>query len=170
MAEVPEASIYSMAHGPRHGYFAAMSALDQTRHPTDWLTRAFYPFWAAEHVRYADLDPQGHVNNNAYGVYFEAARVAALTAIYPDFWTQPVTVVLKAIDIEYHAELHYPAQLDLGVAMLRLGTTSFTLALSVFHGDRCCATARSTAVMLDTTTRQPAPIPAVLRQAYETKL
>ena len=34
-----------------------------------------YSFWATEHVRFADLDMLGHVNNKAYATYFEPARV-----------------------------------------------------------------------------------------------
>lgn len=137
------------------------------RHPLPWRDPAFYRFWVDEQVRYADLDPQGHVNNNSYGIYFETVRIALLTQLYPNFWEQPVTVVLKAIGIEYHAELHYPAQIRLGARLLHVGNTSFTGALSVFHGDTCCATARSTVVALDRATRKPTAVPEVLRQGYE---
>ncbi len=138
----------------------------RVRHPAEWRDAAFYKFWADEQVRYADLDPQGHVNNNSYGIYFETVRIALLSQLYPKFWEMPVTVVLKAIDIEYHAELHYPNILRLGARLLQIGNTSFTGALSVFVGDICCATARSTVVAMDKATRQPTAVPKILRDGY----
>ena len=163
-----------MAIRRRHSYFSRM---DQTatdvnqpsqrpRHPAEWREAGFYKFWTDEQVRYADLDPQGHVNNNSYGIYFETVRIALLSQLYPKFWEMPVTVVLKAIDIEYHAELHYPGKLRLGARLLQIGTTSFTGALSVFVAEKCCATARSTVVAMDKATRQPTAVPEALRHGY----
>ena len=36
--------------------------------------RQSYNKWTREVIRYADLDPVGHVNNNAYGLFIENAR------------------------------------------------------------------------------------------------
>src|SRR3954447_19148774 len=36
-------------------------------------SREFYPYWINESVRFADLDPLGHVNNAAISTYFEGA-------------------------------------------------------------------------------------------------
>ena len=36
--------------------------------------RQSYDKWTREIIRYGDLDPVGHVNNNAYGLFIENAR------------------------------------------------------------------------------------------------
>ena len=133
------------------------------RHPEAWRVRDFYKFWAHEQVRFADLDPLGHVNNNSYGIYAESARVALLSELYPDFWHAKMMSVLKAIYIEYHAELHYPNKVDLGIRVLKIGQSSVALAIGVFAGDLCCATAISTGVYIDRETRRPSSVPDVIR-------
>jgi acyl-CoA thioester hydrolase len=41
----------------------------------DLTTRGAYPHWRTDVIRFADLDPLGHVNNVAYLTYIESGRV-----------------------------------------------------------------------------------------------
>ena len=50
-------------------------------------SREFYPYWTDESVRFADLDPLGHVYNAAISTYFESARVA----LFSDSGNSPVS-------------------------------------------------------------------------------
>ncbi len=127
---------------------------------------AGYRFWIEEHVRFADLDALGHVNNNAIGVYFESARVALLQSC-SDFLDHncPWTVVLARSLIEYKAELRYPATPRIGARVLRLGNTSLVQGLGLFHGDACIATQEGVCVIIDAASRRPIPLPATLRDA-----
>ena len=136
------------------------------RHPDSWRTRDFYKFWHGEQVRFADLDPMGHVNNNSYGVYVEGARVALISSVVPDFWQQPIATVLKAIHIEYHTELRYPNKLDIGVRLVKMGNSSVNTAVGIFSGTTCHATALSTGVIVDRKAMQPIPVPEQLRAAF----
>ena len=124
-------------------------------------------FWIDEHVRFADLDPLGHTNNNAIGAYFEQARVALLHACAgfqpEDSWT----VVLARSLIEYKAELFYPANVRVGVRVLKVGNSSLTLGSAVFHGDRCIATQEAVCVIVDKATHRPTPIPDQFRPALD---
>jgi acyl-CoA thioester hydrolase len=68
---------------------------------------AAYRFWVAERVRYADLDPMGHVSNSVYPVYIESGRGAFLHSI--GFWV-PGDVrqhVVARLEIDYVRELRY---------------------------------------------------------------
>lgn len=157
--------------GEKAGMTMPMSQSDKpifqpaARHPDAWKTRDHYRVWGQEHVRFADLDPLGHVNNNSYGVYFEAARVKLISSVYPDFWKQPVLIVLRSIHIEYHAELHYPNDLQLGGRIEHIGNSSLSASYGVFVGDKCFATAQSTGILIDRETRRPVPVPEELRRA-----
>ena len=57
-----------------------------TETSTAITSREFYPYWIDESVRFADLDPLGHVNNAAISTYFESARVA----LFSDAGNSPV--------------------------------------------------------------------------------
>ena len=138
------------------------------RHPADWLRRDYYKFWASEHVRFADLDTLGHVNNNSYGLYVETARIAMWQHILQDnFWKQTHYNLLRSAHTEYHKELHYPNDLSLGVRILRIGTSSSEAVCGVFTGDICHATTHSIGVYVNATTHAVEPIPDSLRQKFQ---
>ncbi|MCW2244938.1 acyl-CoA thioester hydrolase [Azospirillum fermentarium] len=130
--------------------------------PTD---PARYRFWVAEEVRFADLDVQGHVNNNAFGVFFEHGRVEFLRHLDGFGPDKPWLIALARSVIDYRAELHYPASIRIGMGVLRLGNTSLTLGGAVFKGDACISTQEAVCVLLDAGTRRPTPVPDSLRAA-----
>ncbi|MEQ8966892.1 MAG: thioesterase family protein [Azospirillaceae bacterium] len=131
--------------------------------PTD---RAAYAQWTTERVRFGDLDPLGHVNNNLFGVYFETARLGffdatrlheeanAGTAIGAP---REATVVVR-ITIEFLAELGYPADLEIGTRLTGLGGSSFTYRQALFAGATCHALAETVSVLFDLGTRRPKPL------------
>lgn len=137
------------------------------RHPAAWQERSFYKFWAGEHVRFADLDALGHVNNNSYGLYVETARIALWQHILQDnFWKQTHYNLLRAAHTEYHRELHYPNQLELGVRILRLGNSSSEAVVGVFTASGCHATTHSVGVYVNATTHAVETLPESLRQKF----
>jgi len=114
-----------------------------------------YNFWAEEHVRFADLDVLGHVNNKAFFTYAESGRVVFLKTT--GLWkpgAQRQGVIVRA-EMDYHRELHFPAALRIGMRVLKVGRTSFTLGLGMFNGDHCVATNVTMVVRIDTQTREP---------------
>lgn len=129
----------------------------------DLTDPAGYRLWVDERVRFADLDPQGHANNNAVGVYFESARVGLWDAV-GRFAGASWTVVIRRTITDFRAELRYPAEIRVGVRVLRIGTTSVTLGLGVFHGEACIATQEAVSVLLDKGTRRPWPASEDLRR------
>ncbi|WP_298368367.1 thioesterase family protein [Azospirillum sp.] len=124
-----------------------------------------FQFWWEERVRFNDLDALGHVNNNALGVFFEQARIALLQSVGGFRDADEWTVVLARSLIEYKAELLYPNTVRIGVCGLRLGTSSMTIGVGIFLGDRCVATQEAVCVIVDKTTHRPTPIPESLRAA-----
>lgn len=112
-----------------------------------------YRYWVPEIVRFADLDLIGHVNNKAYATYAESGRAAFLRHI--GLWRPDATrhSVIVRLEIDYRRELHYPAELRIGVRTLRIGRRSFTLGLGIFNGDICVATVVTVFARIDGTTR-----------------
>jgi acyl-CoA thioester hydrolase len=136
----------------------AVSASSEPTVPTD---AGAYRFWTEEHVRFADLDPLGHANNNAIGTYFEAARLFARAG-------RPLgaggrSVVLARIAIDFRAELQYASPVRIGSKVLAIGRTSLTLASAIFDGDRCAASAQAVCVVFDLASRRPAAVDEALR-------
>jgi acyl-CoA thioester hydrolase len=130
----------------------------------DVLRRETYRIWGTETVRFADTDAIGHVNNVSFAAYLETGRTTFARACGLPVGLQPLGqhIVLARVEIDYRVEVHWPAVLDLGSAIVRLGRSSITLIQGVFIGDLCVATGREVLVMVDTATGRPSPLPEEL--------
>jgi acyl-CoA thioester hydrolase len=119
---------------------------------------ADYPHQVKDIVRYADLDPQGHVNNAVFATYFETGRVTILRTPDLGIGILNATFVLVRQEIDFLRELRWPGDVEIGTAVAEMGRSSFTVAQAIFSGDECAAAGRATLVMLDTETRRPRPL------------
>lgn len=136
----------------------------------DFLDRKTYPFWYRERLRFSDTDMIGHVNNVAFAALIESGRVHYTRSGVIQNMPDDMLVVMRRIELDYRAELHWPADVDVGSRLLRLGRTSFTVANGVFDGALCAATSITTLVVIGLSTRKPMPIPAIVRAGMQTYL
>jgi acyl-CoA thioester hydrolase len=118
-----------------------------------------YPFRLSDNVRFADLDPNQHVNNAVYSSYFETSRVMLTKDQTYGLTPDGLTWVLARLDIHFRAELHWPGTIELGTGIAKVGRTSLTFAQVVFSEGKCIASAHSTTVMVGLANRQPTVIP-----------
>ncbi|MCB8874259.1 acyl-CoA thioesterase [Acidisoma silvae] len=131
----------------------------------DPTLRETYRVWGREQVRYSDTDAQGHVNNVSYAAYLETGRTTLAQACgLPIGLHNGKHTVLARVEIDYRAEVHWPASLDLGSAVVKIGRSSVTVIQAIFHGDRCVAMGREVMVMVETATGQSTLIPDDVRE------
>jgi acyl-CoA thioester hydrolase len=115
---------------------------------------ADFPHRVTDVIRYADLDPQGHVNNAVFATYFESGRVALFRDPDLGIGVADATYVLVRQEIDFLHELRWPGQVEIGTGLAHLGRSSFTVAQTIFNGEVCAAAGRAILVMLDTVTRR----------------
>ena len=129
------------------------------------MQREAVPLWVKENIRFIDMDVQGHVNNAYYSTYFEVGRVAtrpALAARAPG----SVSVIAEQT-IRYLLPLSYPATIDIGTAVTRIGRSSYDLGHTIFLGDRCAATGILIYVLTDPATGKGMPLNEEFRARLE---
>jgi acyl-CoA thioester hydrolase len=124
----------------------------------DLTKRERFSYFHREQIRFSDTDMLGHVNNVAYAAMVESGRIGYLRSVVPGLY-----VVMARIEIDYRAELHYPAEIDVGCAILRVGRSSIVMGNGVFDGEVCGAAAVTTLVVIDQETRRPTPVPDAAR-------
>jgi len=120
---------------------------------------ADYPHRATDTIRFADLDPQGHVNNAVFATYFETGRVAMFRNPDLGIGVPEGTFILVRAEIDFLRELRWPGSVEIGTALAEFGRSSFTVGQVIFNDGACAASGRFTMVLVDKTTRRPRPLP-----------
>jgi acyl-CoA thioester hydrolase len=126
-----------------------------------------YPYRLSDNVRFADLDPNNHVNNAVYSSYFETSRVLLMRDPACGLIAPGQSWVLARLDIHFRAELHWPGKIELGLGVTKIGRTSVTYSQVVFSEGKCMASAIATTVMVGLTSRQPTPIPPEVIERFQ---
>ena len=125
-------------------------------------------------IHWGEMDAYGHVNNARYFSWFEAARIAYMTRVglvspemrKPEGGVGPIVASTSA---DFLRPVVFPAELEVGARVTRIGNTSFTMEYAVEDARTGVAYARGSAVLV--TLRYPdytkVPVPAELRAAIE---
>jgi acyl-CoA thioester hydrolase len=117
-----------------------------------------FPHRMTDNVRYADLDPNQHVNNAVYATYFETGRVTLVKDRSFGLVPPGLTWMLVRLDMHFRAELRWPGIIDMGLGVGKFGRTSVTFDQVLFSEGRCVASAQSVTVLIDESTRKPTPL------------
>ncbi|MEJ2871289.1 hypothetical protein WCD74_26265 [Actinomycetospora sp. OC33-EN08] len=107
--------------------------------------RSAYPFATSLRARVGDIDTNRHVNNVAL-VGWYADGVAALhdELLTPGWGGPPPEIAPSSYRVQYVAEVGYPAEYEIGVAVLAVARNTVTYGLGVFLGERCVGLADAT--------------------------
>jgi acyl-CoA thioester hydrolase len=117
-----------------------------------------FPYRLPDNVRFADLDPNQHVNNAVYATYFETGRVSLVKDRSYGLMPPGLTWILVRLDIHFRAELRWPGTIEMGLGVSKFGRTSVTFDQVIFSEGRCVASAQAITVLIDDSTRKPAPL------------
>ncbi len=123
-----------------------------------------FPYRLTDNVRFADLDPNQHVNNAVYATYFETGRVTLMKDRSYGLMPEGLAWIMVRLDIHFRAELRWPGTIEMGLGVSKFGRTSVTFDQVVFSQDRCVASAQGVTVLIDEATRKPTPLtPEIVR-------
>ena len=136
--------------------------------------RSAYPHWERVTTRWADIDVYGHMNNARYFEIIDTVVNNHLEqATGTDIRKLPAIGVVAEVGCRYFAEVGYPAPVDVGVYVERLGRSSITYKVGLFQGpdegsdDEAAAEGTFVHVYVDNTdpARPVTPIPEEIRAA-----
>ena len=125
-----------------------------------------FPYRLSDNVRFADLDPNQHVNNAVYATYFETGRVTLMKDRSYGLMPDGLGWIMVRIDIHFRAELHWPGKIELGLGVAKFGRTSVSFDQVVFSEGECVASARAITVLIDEVTRKPVPLTPELKAKF----
>ena len=117
-------------------------------------------------IRWGDMDAMGHVNNVKFFTYGESGRIAyfdELARIDPTFWNDH-GMILAHTSADFLAQLHYPADLDIGTRVEKMGKSSFNVIVAIFSAGKLIAVVKAVLVWFDYVNQKPMPIPEHVRE------
>lgn len=125
------------------------------------LDPARYPFRTDTTTRFADVDPNQHLNNVALAAMMEDGRVRFNQSL--DFYTalEGNRGMVASTQIEYLAQGYFPRPVSVLCAIEAAGRTSWTIVQLLVQDGRVVAFGRSVIVCTDG--RSSVPIPAAFR-------
>ena len=122
-------------------------------------------------TRWADNDAYGHVNNTIYYQWFDTAVNAWLieAGLLNIQNGDPIGLVAET-SCAYFAPLSFPGDVEVAIAIERLGTSSVTYRIGIFRRGQSEPRAQGhfTHVYVDRESRRPAPIPPEWREKLTT--
>ncbi|WP_100525662.1 acyl-CoA thioesterase [Mycobacteroides abscessus] len=137
-------------------------------------TKADFPVHRRHQTRWADNDVYGHVNNVVYYAWFDTAVNGWLMeAAGCDIRDLPAIGVVAETSCKYLAEVSFPDELSIGLAVEHSGRSSVIYKLAVFKvvdgvvEDTPRALGRFVHVYVDSDARTPVPIPEQVATALE---
>jgi len=126
-----------------------------------------FPYRISDNVRYADLDPNQHVNNAVYATYFETGRVTLMKDHGNRLTPAGLSWMMVRLDMHFRAQLHWPATIEMGLGLVKFGRTSVTFDQVVFSQGQCVASAQSVSVLIDAVSHKPMPLTAGIVAAFQ---
>lgn len=116
-------------------------------------------------TRWTDNDMFGHLNNAVYYQLFDTAINAWIgTRCGVDPMDAPWLGVVAESGCRYFAEVKFPSDLVVGLAVTRLGNSSVTYRTGLWaDGESIAAVGSWAHVYVDRETRRPIPIPDEIR-------
>ncbi len=131
------------------------------------LTFDAYPHRTETDIRHSDTDRIGHVNNVAFAAFLEFGRASLLHGISSSLPIPGHAFVIVRLEIDYRAEMRWPGRVQIGVGIVGIGRSSFTMKQAMFNNGNLVAEAKSVLVMMNEATRRSAPLPAEIVAALQ---
>ncbi|MEO0032088.1 MAG: hypothetical protein RIS94_1846 [Pseudomonadota bacterium] len=129
------------------------------------LNAARYPFSHEISTRFADLDPNDHINNVAMAALLEDGRVRFNGAVGLLRARDGLRFMVASVQIDYLAQAHYPGTIGCRCAAAAVGRTSFTIQQLLTQADVPVAVARTVVVCTDG--QHPVPVPDDVRAQFD---
>ena len=130
-----------------------------------------YPQTTFDKLRYNDTDRQGHVNNAVFATLLETGRVEFLYAPDGALHDPGCAFVIAGLSLSFLKEITWPGRVDIGTGVTDIGRSSFTLLQGLYQNGQCVATAQTTIVQMNESTRRSHPLsPETLQRLQALKL
>lgn len=130
----------------------------------DLADRGIYGFSTPEHLRFADQDANGHINNGAFLQLLESARVSYMREIIRTAGVPHFRVVVGRLEVDFKRQMFYPGRAAACARVIEAHERKFVVGHGLFDGDgNCTAVLRAIMVSLNEETHRSTPFDPAVR-------
>ena len=138
----------------------------------DLADRGIYGFATSEHLRFADVDANGHVNNGAFIELMENARVSYLRRIVRPHGAEGglprFRLVIGRIEADFKRQMFFPGTATACARLIEVHGRKVVIGQALFDGEnRCTAVQKVTMVSLNEETHRSTPFDPAVRAVLE---
>ena len=138
----------------------------------DLADRSIYGFATEEHLRFADVDANGHVNNGAFIELLENARVSYLRQIVRPHGAQGrlprFRLVIGRIEADFKRQMFYPGTATACARLVEVHERKVVIGQGLFDGDgNCTAVQKVIMVSLNEQTHRSVPFDPAVKAALQ---
>jgi acyl-CoA thioester hydrolase len=118
-----------------------------------------------EKLFFVDVDRTGHISNSLFAASWQHARSELLCNPSRVPLPDGMRFAVISLQLDFLGEMHWPATIEIGTRVERIGRASVTIGQGLFLGVRCIARSQSVVVLMDRATRRATVLPAPLISA-----
>ncbi|MCB5226314.1 acyl-CoA thioesterase [Alishewanella sp. 16-MA] len=120
--------------------------------------------------RFSETDALGHINNTVFATWFESGRQGVFRIFTPDLDVKRWTLIIASIHINYHAQTHYNAPVELRTWISRIGGSSFDIYQEAWQNGQKCASGTAVMVKFDYTQQRASKLTTIEQAALNSHL
>ena len=130
----------------------------------DLADRGIYGFVTSEHLRFADVDANGHINNVAFLQLLESARVSYLRQVVR-VSLPPFRLVVGRLEVDFKRQMFYPGSATACARLVEVHDRKCVVGQALFDGEgNCTAVLKVIMVSLNEETHRSMPFAPVVRE------
>ena len=120
--------------------------------------------------RFLETDALGHINNNTYGVWIEAARDDIFHIFMPKANIKEWNLIMAHSSFDFLKEVFWGKEVIIKTGISKLGNSSIELCHAVYQEGKLCTTGKCVLIHYDFTTKVAVRIPDNIRIELEKHL
>ncbi len=117
--------------------------------------------------RFLETDALGHINNNSYGVWFEAARDKFFRIFNPNSNIKEWNLVMAHSSFDFLNEVFWGKDVVIKTGISKIGNSSIELVHAVYQDNKLCTTGKAIIVHYNFKTKQSVKIPDDIKDKLE---
>lgn len=117
--------------------------------------------------RFLETDALGHINNNTYGIWFEAARDDFFRIFNPSLDPKKWNLIMAHSSFDFLKEVFYQEEVIVMTAVKKIGNSSVELTHAVYQDEKLCTIGKGIFIYYDHNSKKSIRIPENIRMELE---